>query len=173
MAAAAEAAAGTVGCGVQSQESDFGTDAKRTAVCPRRERALFAAFAFSFLIVHQQITKHSRLHDVHGRAQPVLRVKLQPVVRLLRRGLRCGYHEETVVLHRRYSAGGRSGEHPGVVDPHGAHGTPPIATGAFGRLAAASLSCRAGAIGVRSEDEPGLPLSQTRTTAHVSFQKSI
>ena len=42
MAAADAAPGGTVGFGFQSQESDSGTDAKRTAVFPRCERAIFA-----------------------------------------------------------------------------------------------------------------------------------
>ena len=117
--------------------------------------------------------RFKRLRDVHSRAQPVLRVKLQPLVRVLRRGLRCGYHEETLVLHRRYFAGWRCGEHPGVVGPHGAHGTPPpppCAAGPLRRLAAAPLPCRARAVGVRRQGEPGVPLPpQTRTTAHISL----
>lgn len=114
--------------------------------------------------------------DVHGRAQPVLRVKLQPVVRVLRRGLRCGYDEEAVVLHRGYSAGRGCREHPGLVSPHGAYGTPPPpprATGALRQLAAAPFSRRSGSVRVRSAGESHVAISQTRASADVRVQNCI
>lgn len=59
IAAADGAPGGTAGFGFQSQESDFGTDATRTVLCPRCKRAISAS-STSFLIVHRQTIRRTR-----------------------------------------------------------------------------------------------------------------
>lgn len=147
--------------------------------------SVFACLCFN-THTHTQTTKSKsyRHRDVYDRAQPVLRVQLQSLVRVLRGRLRRGLHEETFLLHRRHPAGWRGGEHPRIFCSRGAHGTPPspppspaaacaaatAAAAALGHFTAAPFARGAGRVSVRCAVESGISVPQTRTTVDLSVQ---
>ena len=95
------------------------------------------------------------------------------MVRLLCGRVRPGYDEEALVLHRRHLAGRAGpGGHPGVLGPHGAHGTPrgTAAAAAVRRLAAAPLSRGARLVHVWRAGQRGVAVPQTRTAVDLRLE---